>query len=404
VGRASSPHSGVRVGQAPETASPAAEGTKRSHPLAAAESAKVVAPPDPAPTALSEAADAAARPEVRESVVWKRTAAVAAKLKKGDCINNYCVTQSKPLGKGFQSVVYLVEDDGSGPRAGYGPDDRVGDLYAMKVLKLKRMAHARKGLVAKGEDPEPSEADELWAEIQVGKMTRHRNVTRLVEVIRCEESSEISLVMELEPGGICVDKKRGETLPLRLAQRYFRDCLEGISYLHSIGIIHRDLKVENLLVGKDGSVKLADFGMAHIIPNPTEDPSGRGLKRGIGSRKYRAPEVFRAHEEAPHGSYEGAPADVYSIGCCLHVMLTSRLPFAAKEKSELARMVQEDRWSASKFPPFDRRPMLRRLMRSLLEKDPKRRITLSEALAHPWMQMDPEDDLPERRRPDPVSV
>eukprot|EP00941_MAST-03F_sp_MAST-3F-sp1_P004182 g4182.t1 len=332
---------------------------------------------------------------VRENAVWKRTAPIGSKLKRGDYINNYLVVQSKPLGKGFQSVVYLVEDDGSGPRTGYHVGDKAGDLYAMKVLKLKRMAHAKKGRVAKGEKIEKkseiASEEGIWAEIRVGRMTSHKNLTRLVEVIRCEETSEVILIMELEPNGIVLNKKKGETLPLRVAQKYFSDCIDGILYLHQNGIFHRDLKVENLLIGKGNIVKLADFGMAHIT-DPLVDPHGKGLKRGIGSRKYRAPEIFYAHENAPNGEYEGASADVWSIGCCLHCMCTGKLPFAHKDKNELARIVQFQPYMPENFPCINSHKLLKDLMCKMLEKNPHKRITIKEIKKHPWMHCDPENE------------
>eukprot|EP00501_MAST-03F_sp_TOSAG23-6_P001164 GSMAST32.ASY1.ANO1.1208.1 assembled CDS len=319
---------------------------------------------------------------VRENVVWKRTADPGSRLKRGDCINNYRVHSSKPLGKGFQSIVYLVEDDGSGPRAGYLSLGLDNEKYAMKVLKVKRMAHAKKGLVAKGENFKANAGqDDVWAEIQVGKMTRHKNLTRLVEVIRGNESSEIILLMELEPNGIVVDKKKGEYLPVGLAQSYFRDSIDGIAYLHKLGIVHRDLKVENLLVGKENIVKLADFGMAHIINDVKSDPLGSGLKR-----------VFLAHEMAPEGEYDGVPADIWSIGCCLHCMITGKLPFSHKDKKELSRIVQNQPYPVKDFPKISSRPMLRDLMLKLLEKDPQKRITIDEILKHPWMSCKAEFD------------
>ena len=155
----------------------------------------------------------------------------------------------------------------------------------------------------------------------------------------------------------------------------------AVSFLHNCNppIIHRDLKVENLLVGKDGSVKLADFGMAHIVADVAADPTGRGLKRGIGSRKYRAPELF----EKPCRPYSGFKADVWALGCVLYCLVNGDLPFGGKTKKDLVYNIQNRPITVTKR--MDREPALNKLLQGMLCKDWDRRISLDEALGSRWL-------------------
>lgn len=92
---------------------------------------------------------------------------------------------------------------------------------------------------------------------------------------------------------------------MSLARKYFRDVLRGLHYLHFHHIIHRDIKPENILVSKDDTAKIADFGVSAV----TDEGDGRGIARGLGTPAYMAPEVLRA--ECLH---DAAATDMWSLG------------------------------------------------------------------------------------------
>merc|ERR1711917_849 len=96
--------------------------------------------------------------------------------------------------------------------------------------------------------------------------------------------------------------------------RYFYNLITGLNYLHSIQIAHRDIKCENCLIGMDGTLKLGDFGLARKVKN------GELSKTFCGSSDYAAPELFRQRE------YDPFPADIWSCGIALFVMLSAELP------------------------------------------------------------------------------
>ena len=115
--------------------------------------------------------------------------------------------------------------------------------------------------------------------------------------------------------------KAQKRLSEEVVKFYAAQICMAVGYLHSKGIMHRDLKLENILV-KDGStkrIKVADFGMARDC-----NPNSMCLTKGMGTVSYMAPEVAAPDALAP---YDGAAADVWSIGVMLYVMLVCNYPF-----------------------------------------------------------------------------
>jgi serine/threonine protein kinase len=139
--------------------------------------------------------------------------------------------------------------------------------------------------------------------------------------------------------------------------------LSGLAYAHSQGVVHHDLKPENVLVASDGSVKTTNFGIARVTVSLVMDARGRL----VGTPRYMAPELLRGDEAGP-------PADLYSVGIMAYEMFTGRTPFEdAKSAIQLmALRVQEDA-----PPPIavnrDLDPSLSAWTEALLERDPANR-------------------------------
>jgi protein-serine/threonine kinase len=277
-------------------------------------------------------------------------------------VNQYRIVRKKPLGTGWQSKVYLVEDiEKSGlPK------------YAMKVMELRKLKKiTRKATDSKLWIEDAQGEPNVWVEVAVGKLLCHRNIVPLVEVVTSEE--ELCMVLELQEG---VLKKKRDLQPFELheAKRCIKELAEGVAYMHARGVIHRDLKVENILMYKDGTVKISDFGMAHII----EQGEGDLLTLGIGSRKYRAPELFK------DGQYSGFAADVWSVGVILYCLVTGYLPFEGKQKKDQAYSIQHQQLV---FPArIEKETALVDLLTSILQKDPSLRIGLDQIQQHPWLR------------------
>ncbi len=112
------------------------------------------------------------------------------------------------------------------------------------------------------------------------------------------------------------------------ARRIFKQVAEGVAYLHSHNIVHRDLKLDNILIEESTRmVKLIDFGFSVVVGN------GVKLKVFCGTPSYMAPEIVRKHE------YDGKPVDIWALGVLLFVLLTGTFPFRGISEQDLYQKI-----------------------------------------------------------------
>ena len=160
----------------------------------------------------------------------------------------------------------------------------------------------------------------LQREATIMTQLSHPNIITLYEV--CAYQNFYCLVMEFWPGGslcnfICQHESGlGEDLTRRL----FKQILNGVEYIHSRNVVHRDIKLDNILINKGGDhVVIGDFGLSNFCY------PGKLLETHCGTTEYAAPEIFCKNEKF------NEEVDVWSCGVVLYVMLTGELPFAAKD-------------------------------------------------------------------------
>ena len=197
------------------------------------------------------------------------------------------------------------------------------------------------------------------------------SVIRMFDVI--DTASKVYIVMEYAPCGSLLDyvrnrKKIGEDE----ARKFLVQTLVGLKFCHDNMVIHRDMKLENLLLDADLNIKIIDFGLSAIIT------SGKKLRVHCGSPSYAAPEIVARRE------YEGPPVDVWSLGVVLFAMTSGYLPFHAKnnDKRELCQKIVKGHFKV----PDGMSMELQNLVRRMLTTDPSRRITLSGILDHSWVR------------------
>lgn len=165
------------------------------------------------------------------------------------------------------------------------------------------------------------------------------------------------------------------------ARRWFWQMLSGLHYLHTNEIAHRDLKCENILISRSGNVKLADFGFATYCV----DLDGVRLLSTTfcGSTCYAAPEILSG---TPH---DPKPADVWSLGVVLYTMLTSSMPF--DDTQSLEKVVKEQVSRGWRLRLEESGLVLARgargVLDGVLEPDTVCRLTVTEVLAHDWLQL-----------------
>ena len=238
-------------------------------------------------------------------------------------------TVGEELGKGsFGVVVKFIREDGTVFAA---------KCFNKAALKRKRMGWGTRTAL-----------DLVFEEIAVMKLLDHPNVLKLHEVMDDDHRGKIFLVVEYMPHGSCDPKEHGlEFFEEERARRYFNDTLLGLEELHNHGILHHDIKPENLLLTQDDRVKIGDLGIAQVCVPAEWDSDGvqhdnEELRKAevctswAGTPAFLAPEVARGLD-----SFDGAPVDIWALGVSLWHMLMGSLPFCEYHRIPCAHVPME---------------------------------------------------------------
>uniref|UniRef100_A0A3B5LEY6 Protein kinase domain-containing protein n=1 Tax=Xiphophorus couchianus TaxID=32473 RepID=A0A3B5LEY6_9TELE len=192
-----------------------------------------------------------------------------------------------------------------------------------------------------------------------------------------ETDTDIALVLELVTGGELFDRivERGYYSE-RDAAHVIKQILEAVAYLHGNGVVHRDLKPENLLyadLSLDAPLKIADFGLSKIIDDQVT------MKTVCGTPGYCAPEILR-------GNAYGPEVDMWSVGVILYILLCGFEPFFDPRGDQYmySRILNCDYEFVS--PWWDEVSLnAKDLVSKLIVLDPHKRLSVREALQHPWV-------------------
>nr|GMD79366.1 CBL-interacting serine/threonine-protein kinase 7-like [Ipomoea batatas] len=203
------------------------------------------------------------------------------------------------------------------------------------------------------------------------RLNNHPNVLKLHEVMATK--SKIYLVMELAHGGELFSKltQRGR-FSLSTARYHFHQLVFALHFCHQNGVTHRDIKPQNLLLDKDGKLKISDFGLSAL---PEQIRNGL-LHTACGTPAYTAPEVMIRK------GYDGAKADAWSCGVILFAFLAGYLPF---DDSNISNMYRAIRSRAFQFPDWITKPT-RSIIFRLLDPNPVTRMSIEELMKLPWFK------------------
>lgn len=263
--------------------------------------------------------------------------------------------------------------------------EKIGSGGMSVVYKAK--CHTLNRLVAIKVLKEEFASDENFVskfkmEAQAAARLSHPNIVNVYDVV--DEENLHYIVMELIEGITLknyIEKK--ELLDSKEAIGIAIQVAQGIAAAHEQHIIHRDIKPQNMIISKDGKVKVADFGIARAVSSQTVNSSA-----AVGSVHYISPEQAR-------GGYCDERSDIYSFGITLYEMVTGRVPFEGDNTVAVALAHLED----PVVPPGDYNPQvysgLEDIILKCTKKKPDRRYGSMEEVIHDLRRvlMDPECDI-----------
>ncbi|KAG5998582.1 hypothetical protein E4U54_002164 [Claviceps lovelessii] len=255
----------------------------------------------------------------------------------------------------------------------------------------------------------PSRLGKIRREVTILRGVHHPNIVRLIDMI--ETDRYIGIILEYASGGELFDYiLNNKYLKDSSARRLFSQLVSGVGYLHKKGIVHRDLKLENLLLDRNRNIIITDFGFANTF-DPNEELSEEeelnltdresvkmmgldrvkpnGMRKGdlmqtsCGSPCYAAPELV-----VSDSLYTGRKVDVWSCGVILYAMLAGYLPFdddpANPEGDNINLLYKYIVSTPLTFPEYVT-PHARDLLRRILVPNPRRRADLFEVARHSWL-------------------
>jgi len=304
------------------------------------------------------AAAAAAALNLNMSTEALQTDATTGKMVQGAALSDYKL-ESTLLGEGGFGKVRLATNTTTGHKV------------AVKIIKRDKLAARSEEL--------------LKREVKHHEILRHEHIVRLYTWIKTP--NKYYLVMEVcSRGDLLQHLHAVGMLGEDDAREIFGQLLHGVKFCHGLGIMHRDLKLENVLLAEPPPgatskhlVKISDFGLSDLRP-PVDRLSGTYC----GSPLYAAPELMDGDARAanPDG-YDATRSDMWSCGIVLYALLTSQLPFDADDMTTLIHCIVRAK---------PRRPIPSKcgvhaadLTGRLINRDPLKRLSAAECLEHPWV-------------------
>ena len=220
---------------------------------------------------------------------------------------------------------------------------------------------------------------EIKNEIDILKKLSHPNIVKIYEFYI--SNSHYYIITEFCKEGELFSYIKNKYSERQLAVLFYQ-VFSGLWYLHDNKILHRDIKLENIMISKKEKdnesgeelfwVKIIDFGTAKIFEKNKKE------KDVVGSSYYIAPEVLKQNYNEK--------CDTWSVGVILYMMLVGRAPFDGKDDEEIISKINSGEYNSKEPRLLKHSPEVRDLVNKLLQKDLSRRYSAKEALGHPWFE------------------
>ncbi|XP_068921055.1 myosin light chain kinase, smooth muscle isoform X6 [Petaurus breviceps papuanus] len=288
--------------------------------------------------------------------------------------------------------VELSDDDEKEPEVDYrtvaiNTEQKVADFYDIeerlgsgKFGQVFRLVEKKTGKIWAGKFFKAYSAkdkENIRQEIDIMNCLHHPKLVQCVDAF--EEKANIVMVLEIVSGGELFERIIDEDFELteRECIKYMKQISEGVAYIHRQGIVHLDLKPENIMcVNKTGTrIKLIDFGLARKLEN------AGSLKVLFGTPEFVAPEVI---------NYEpiGYATDMWSIGVICYILVSGLSPFMGDNDNETLANVTSATWDFDDEAFDEISDDAKDFISNLLKKDMKNRLDCTQCLQHPWLMKD----------------
>jgi len=216
---------------------------------------------------------------------------------------------------------------------------------------------------------EESSQKKIFQEVLILKKMKHQKVIKLLEVF--ENKRYLFIVLEYaSKGDLLRYVKRKGRLSEEAAKELFKQIVSGLRYCHQNLVLHRDIKLDNILLDENRTVKICDFGVSRFVKK------GQVIKEQCGTPAYIAPEIIRDK------GYEGCYADIWSLGVVLYAMVTGTVPFKADNIEDLHKVILKGKYSAPSFLSEN----CKDLISKMLKLNPYSRINIDVLDEHPWFE------------------
>lgn len=257
----------------------------------------------------------------------------------------------------FKSIdeFIILEEIGKG---GYGVVNLVEHKETQKKYALKSAFKFKKG---------KNKSKRTYMEIRVLQKLRHPNVVKLHGWF--EDSEIIYLVLEYMSGKDLGKFFKGQSPDRRTIKKIAKQLIQSLIYIHKKKVIHRDIKLGNILIDDDFNIKLTDFGLCALKRNEYDM-----FNSHLGTARFISPEMISGYDY-------NESCDVWSLGVVLFKLLTGDHPFNGSSKESIFNRIEN---KSIKWYRYNLERSEVSLLKKLLRKDPDERMELEDVLHHPF--------------------